>query len=133
MSVHDVPRRRWMEVLEEFSRDHRGWLASVVTVGPDPELVSSTTLRPLESVTVGPDEGRPTALRVGFQGGPAVFVTAPRTLAVDRRHDGAERALEINAADATFVRIAFRATALPEELDAIAPTELTAGPARLKS
>jgi hypothetical protein len=34
MSVHDVQRRRWADVLEEFSRGHRGWLASVVIVGP---------------------------------------------------------------------------------------------------
>lgn len=71
-------------------------------------------------------------VRVGFQGGPTVLVEAPRTLGVDRRDDGAERALEIDAA-AGFVRIAFRATALPEELDGIAPAELTASAARLKS
>ena len=124
MSVHDVPRRRWADVLEEFSRGHRGWLASVVTVSPGPEVVSHTELRPLESVTVAQTRGRPTAVRVEFQGGPAVLVKAPRALGVDRRDDGAERALEIDAADATFVRIAFRATALPEELDGIAPAEL---------
>ena len=126
MSVHDVQRRRWADVLEEFSRGHRGWLASVVIVGPGPELMSHTELRPLESVTIAQTGGRPAAVRVGFQGGPAVVVKAPRTLGVDRRDDGAERALEIDAA-AGFVRIAFRATALPEELDGIAPAEL-AGP-----
>ena len=131
MSVHDVPRRRWVDVLEEFSRGHRGWLVSVVTVGPGPELVSHTGLRPLESVTVAQTDGRPTIVRVGLQGAPAILVNAPRALGVDRRDDGADRALEIDAA-ADFVRIAFRATALPEELDGIAPTELTGSPVRLK-
>ena len=133
MSVHDVPRRRWTDMLEDFSRGHRGWLASVVTVGPGPELLSHTEFRPLESVTVAQTGGRPTAVRVGFQGGPTVLVEAPRTLGVDRRDDGAERALEIGAADAKFVRIAFRATALPEELDGIAPAELMSSVAGLKS
>ena len=133
MSVQNVPRRRWADALEEFSGGHRGWLASVVTVGPGPELVSHTELRPLESVTVAQTGGHPTAVRVRFQGGPIALIKAPRTLGVDRRDDGAERALEIDAADATFVRIAFRATALPEELDGIAPAELTASAARLKS
>lgn len=132
MSVQDVPRRRWADVLEEFSRGHRGWLASVVTVGPGPELVSHTELHPLESVTVAQTSGRPTAVRVGFQRAPAILIKAPRTLGVERRDDGAERALEIDAA-AGFVRIAFRATALPEELDGIAPAELTASAAQLKS
>lgn len=124
MSVHDVPRSRWADVLEQFSRGHRGWLASVVTVRPGPELVSHTDWRPLESVTVAQAGGRPTAVRVRFQGGPTVFVKSPRTLGVDRRDDGAERALEIDAGEAEFVRIAFRATALPEEVDGIAPAEL---------
>ena len=122
MSVDDVPRRRWADVLEEFSRGHRGWLASVVTVDPGPKLVSHTELRPLESVTVAQTGG----VRVGFQGGPTVFVEAPCTLGVDRTDDGAERALEIDTADAEFVRVTFRATALPEELDGIAPAELVA-------
>ena len=124
MSVHNVPRSRWTAVLEEFSRGHRGWLASVVTVGPGPQLVSRTESRPLESITVAQTGGRPRAVYVRFHGGPTVVVKAPRTLGVDRREDGAERALEIDAAEAEFVRIAFRATALPEELDGIAPAEL---------
>jgi hypothetical protein len=122
MSIHDVPRWRWADALEEFSRVHRGWLASVVTVGPGPVLMSHSELRPLESVTVAQTGG----VHVGFQGGPTVLVEAPRTLGVDRREDGAERALEIETVDAEFVRVTFRATALPEELDGIAPAELIA-------
>lgn len=124
MSVHDVPRSRWVDVLEQFSRGHRGWLTSVVKVRPGPELMLHTDWRPLDSVTVTPSAGRPSAIRVKLQGGPTVCVRAPRTLGVDRRDDGAERALEIDAAEGEFVRIAFRATALPEEVDGIAPTEL---------
>lgn len=124
MSVHDVPRWRWADALEEFSRGHRGWLASVVTVGPVPELMSHTELRPLEFVTLTQIDGRTTGVCVGFQGGPAVQVEAPRTLGVDRRVDGAERALEIDTAGGEFVRVTFRATALSEELDGIAPAEL---------
>src|SRR5687768_1197900 len=52
VSIHDVPRWRWADALEEFSRGHRGWLASVVTVGPGPVLMSHTELNPLASVTV---------------------------------------------------------------------------------
>ena len=127
MSLHDVPRRRWVDALEDFSRRHRGWLASVVTVGPGPELVSHTELRPLESVTVTQTGGHPPVVRVAFRGGPAILINAPRALGVDRREDGADRALEIDQG-ADFVRIAFRASALPEELDGIAPAELTASP-----
>jgi hypothetical protein len=122
MSIHDVPRWRWADAFEEFSRGRHGWLASVVIVGPGPVLMSHTGLRPLESVTVAQTGG----VRVGFQGGPTVLVEAPGTLRVDRTDDGVERALEIDTADAEFVRVTFRATALPEELDGIAPAELIA-------
>jgi len=124
MSVHDVPRARWAGVLEQFSRAHRGWRASVACVRPGPELASHTGWYPLASVTVVPSGTRAAAIRVTFQGGPTVCVTAPRTLGIDTREDGAERALEIDAAEGTFVRLVFRATALPEEVDGMAPAEL---------
>lgn len=124
MSVCDVPRSRWADVLGQFSRSHRGWLARAVTVRPGPELMSHTDWYPLESVTLTWNGGRATAVRVAFQGGPDVCVGGPRAVAVDRTLDGAERALEIDAAGGVFVRIVFRATALPEEVDGMAPAEL---------
>ena len=133
MSVHDVPRSRWVHVLEQFSRGHHGWLASVATVRPGPELTSHTDWRPLESVTVARTAGRPGAIHVRFQGGPTVCVLAPRTLGIDTREDGAERALEIDAGIGEFVRLAFRATARLEEVDGIAPAELAPMPGKLAS
>ena len=124
MSVCDVPRSRWADVLGQFSRSHRGWLASVVTVRPGPELMSHMDWRPLESVTLTPAGGRPAAVRVVFQSGQDVCIGRPRALAVDTTREGAERALELDAAGGVFVRIAFRATALPEEVDGMAPAEL---------
>jgi hypothetical protein len=43
---------------------------------------------------------------------------------VQEADDGAEWALEVDAADDVFVRMAFRATALPEQLDGLAPGEV---------
>lgn len=124
MSVHDVPRVRWARVLEEFSQAHRGWLATLFAVGPGPEVLSSTASCPLDSVTATRIGRHAVSIGVKFQGGSTVCVKAPRTLGIDKREDGAERALEIDAAGGEFIRLAFRATALPEELDGIAPAEL---------
>ncbi len=119
MSIHDVPRWRWADALEEFSRGHRGWLASVV------RWVLVRCCCPIPAASAGirnrPQTG---SVRVGFQGGPTVLVEAPRTLGVDRRDDGAERSLEIDTAGAESVRLVFRETALPDALDGIAPAEL---------
>jgi hypothetical protein len=46
---------------------------------------------------------------------------------VQQRSDGAECALEVETVEGAFVRVAFRASALPVELDGIAPGEVTAG------
>jgi len=110
-------------VLGQFSASHRGWLASMFTVRPGPELMSHTDCRPLESVVLTRDGGRQ-IVRITFQGWPEVCVDGPRALAVDKAHDGAERGLEIDAAGGVFVRISFRATALPDQVDGMAPTEL---------
>jgi hypothetical protein len=61
---------------------------------------------------------------VKLQGGPTVSIQTPRSLGVDRREDGAESGLEVEARGDEFVRIVFRAIARPEELDAIAPAEI---------
>jgi hypothetical protein len=45
-------------------------------------------------------------------------------LRVQEADDGAEWALEVDTADGAFIRMAFRATALPEQLDGIAPGEI---------
>ncbi len=39
---------------------------------------------------------------------------------------GLVQALEIDGPDGQFIRLAFRATAMPEQLDGLAPGELTA-------
>ena len=121
MSVHQVPRARWAGALEQFSRAHRGWRASVTTVRPGPELAFRTDWHPLDSVAIA---RRPTAILVNFQGAPAICVKAPRALAIDTREDGIERALEIDGARGEFVLLSFRVIARPEELDGMAPAEL---------
>ena len=124
MSVHDVPRGRWVQVLEQFSRAHRGWRTRVTRVGPGPALVSSTDWSPLESITTEATGSHINAVVVHLRGEPPVSIGAPRALAIDRRENGADSALELDAAGGEFVRLMFRATARPEELDGLAPAEI---------
>ncbi len=124
MSVHDVPRSKWAGVLDQFSRTHRGWLTQVTRIGPGPELLSTTELLPLQSIVSVVDGTHVMATCVHVRDGPTVCVGAPRALAVDRLENGTVRGLEIDGADGEFVRVTFRATARPEELDGLAPAEL---------
>ena len=122
MSIYVVPPIAWGNVLDAFSRLHRGWLADVRGAQPEAAPVRPRTWRPLAAIalTSPPD---PPAIRIEFIDGAKVSINAPRELRLDAREDGAERALEIDRAAGERVRLVFRATALPEELDGIARAE----------
>lgn len=118
-----VPAVEWRSFLERFSRRHRGWLATIhgVERGVPVTRVRSVAL---ESVTLderGPDR----VVRLTFANGVSLCAPRPRGVGVQRTAERAERALEIDTADGAFIRLAFRATALPEQLDGVAIGELT--------
>jgi hypothetical protein len=125
MTIRDVPVCEWRSFFERFSRAHRAWLATVhgVVDGVPVTCVPSTAI---DSVTLEqhvPD--RP--LRLTFANGISLCAPRPRAVRVQEANDGAEWALEVDAGDDVFIRMAFRATALPEQLDGLAPCEVNVG------
>lgn len=58
----------------------------------------------------------------------SLYVDRPCVLRTQQTDDGLIQALEIETATDDFVRLAFRATARPEQLDGLAPRELTGSP-----
>jgi dienelactone hydrolase len=123
MTVRDVPRSEWRSFLEHFSREHCAWIGTIhgLLAGALMTHIQSATLKSvrLESGASGP------VLRITFGNGISLCAAQPRILRV-QTDDGAERALEVETADGGFIRLAFHATALPEQLDGIAPGELMA-------
>jgi hypothetical protein len=123
MTVRDLPRSEWPSFLEAFSRAHCAWIGTlhglvektIVTHIPSVALKSVM----LESGASGP------IVRVTFINGVSLCVARPCVVRV-QTDDGTERALEVETADGGFTRLAFRATALPEQLDGVAPLELIA-------
>lgn len=123
MAVQEVPRSQWRSFLERFSREHCAWIGTIhgfvaavpVTHIPSVVLRSAT----LESGASGP------ILRITFANGISLCTVQPCVVRV-QTGDGAERALEVETAEGVFLRLAFRATALPERLDGLAPGELMA-------
>jgi hypothetical protein len=123
MTVRDVPRSEWGSFLGGFSRGHRAWIGTIhglvggmlVTRVPSAALKAAT----LENGDSGP------ILRMTFLNGVSLCAVRPCVVRV-QTDDGAERALEVETADGGFIRLAFRATALPEQLDGVAAGELMA-------
>jgi hypothetical protein len=108
--------------LDRFSRAHRAWLATVhgVEQGMPVTSISSTAIKSVALEPQGPDH----ILRLIFANGISLCAPRPSAVRVQEANDGAEWALEVDTAEGAFMRIAFRATALPEQLDGIAPGEV---------
>ena len=83
--------------------------------------------RPLDTVVAREVPGRPMAIELRFQDAlepMAVVVRRPCAVRVTETPEGAERGIDIEDAEGVCTRVRFRATALPEALDGVAPGEL---------
>ena len=117
MNQREITRKDWAEFLESFGRRHRSWLASVEEWPREAPERTRAVDQPLESL--GAEDG---AIAIHLGGGEVLRVEAPRALRVDVTARGEELGLDLDTARGV-TRLRFRAAALPEELDGIAPSE----------
>jgi hypothetical protein len=124
----EIPQNEWPAALEEFSRDHRAWLATVERIDSAGSYHVEAIERPLGAVTPEIAARRVTGISIQFQpdshGRNVVHVDAPAHLRIERSDMGAARALEIEDKKGERTRIRFRATPPPEALDGMAPGEI---------
>ena len=119
--IWQVPAAEWPAVLEQFGRGHHAWLATVHVVDRQGG-VSRGDRRPLKAATAIAG-----AVRLDFfDDGHSLSVRRPCGLRIQETESGLTQAMELETADGQLVRVAFRATARPEQLDGVAPGELTA-------
>ena len=113
-----VPADEWQAVLERFGREHRAWLATIHVVDGR-GTVSRFDRRPVKSATALGD-----AVRLEFlDERPSVCARHPSGLRIQEIEPGLTQAMEIDTVDGQLIRVAFRATARPEQLDGVAPGE----------
>jgi len=119
-----VPRDRWPDFLEGFSRRHRAWLT---TVEQSADVIRGGSAEaPLGAVTATTQGRDVSAIEIAFTGDGHIplRVEHPRILRVSQAGDGLETGLEIVDNDGVSTRVGFRATARPEMLDGMAPGEI---------
>jgi hypothetical protein len=128
VSVREIPQREWQAFLDEFSREHRAWLASVDRSGPEAECHVEVRDRPLGAVTADASGRGIVRIQIRFQqdsrAGEAVRVDAPSRIRVDEAADGAARMLEIDDDHGERTRIRLRVATPPGLLDGMAAGEL---------
>jgi hypothetical protein len=122
MPAIDIPRERWPEFLDTFSRQHRAWLT---TIEPSVRGVEARPLRAVEPVREG---GVLSAIEIVFAddaSGDTVRVEHPIALRLRQTPEGADQAIEITDDEGFCTRVGFRTTTAPSDmLDGIAPGEL---------
>jgi hypothetical protein len=118
----DVARDEWAEFLDSFSRQHRAWLATVER----PASGSFSDPRPLVAVVPRQDGDGVTAIEIAFgeSHGDIVRVDNPIQIRVRKTDDGADRGLDIVDDHGMCTQVRFRAAAVPEMVDGVAPGQL---------
>lgn len=127
--TRDLAPSEWKELLEDFSRTHRAWLATIDTVSygrPARVRIIQRRLRSLVPDTCG---DRVMGLEIRFQEKShlesAVQITAPVTLRVDETPEGDARGLEIVDETGSRTRIRLQTVPSGDVLDGMAPGELS--------
>ena len=127
MTRREIPASEWRDFLEQFSRDHRAWLATVERLA---EAASHREVvdRPLRSLVPEISGGKITGIAVQFlqdsTGRIAVRVDAPAKLRVGDAGSETADVLEIEDEAGDQTRIHFRAAPPRESLDGVAPGEI---------
>ena len=129
MSVREIPMDQWSEFLDQCSRGHRAWLATVDRVQPDSISHTEAIERPLGAVVPRISARRVAGIEIRFQqyshADEPILIERPTSVRVDETAGGTARSLEITDEEGECTRVRFRATPLPEMLDGIAPGELS--------
>jgi Family of unknown function (DUF5335) len=113
MPTQEIPRNEWTTFLDTFSRQHEGWLATVEILGPDIGAQQEAFNLPLEGISASGDrEPETIAISLGNDAKDHVThtITNPNRIWLEQTSEGANAALEVEAADEvkTLLRLGSR-------------------------
>jgi hypothetical protein len=128
MNIRDIPRAQWPAFLDQFSRTHRAWLATI-DAGASPTDPQNGDAHPLRSITPFVYNDRVVHIDIRFQDdqqtNEPLRISAPGTVRVGETREGVAQALEIVDSRGNSTRLRFRVAPRAEMLDGIAPGELS--------
>jgi hypothetical protein len=128
MNVRNIPRAQWPAFLDQFSRTHRAWLATI-DAGTSPTNPQNGDAHPLRSITPFVYNDQVVHIDIRFQDdlqtNEPLRISAPGTVRVDETREGVAQVLEIVDSRGISTRLRFRVAPRAEMLDGIAPGELS--------
>ncbi|PYQ87260.1 MAG: hypothetical protein DMG03_05815 [Acidobacteria bacterium] len=119
MSTRDIPKDRWCDELDTFSRQHEGWIVRVDVSGADGTTYTQARDLPL----IGVSCDAPQSDRIAIMAGNRVDdhltheIASTVSIAIDETEAGAERGLLIRSADGSETRVEFRSPMRTDEVD----------------
>ncbi len=123
MVTREIPPGEWKEFFDEFTRRHEGWLVTVENFGDLGAQVEAHD-RSLKGIVAELRQGS-SEIEILTGDSPDETLTHvvahPTRVRVEETAQGAESALEIQSRDEGTTLVRFRATALPENVDGVAP------------
>jgi hypothetical protein len=128
-STHDAPARiavapeQWRSFLENFSRQHRGWLVTLESSPQDRSPLALPSDWRLQEVVAPPNAPRGELCIAMSREGEDFLrcLSSAVRLTLLRDASGADSGLEIASADGSVLTLHFRAAAKPETLDGVLP------------
>jgi len=128
MNSRNIPRAQWPAFLDQFSRMHRAWLATIDS-GASAADRQNAVAHPLRSVTPFVYNDLVVHIDIRFQDDDQsrdpLRITAPGTVRVDETAQGIAQTLEIIDSQGVATRLRFRAALTADMLDGVAPGELS--------
>jgi len=121
MSTRDIPRDRWREELDSFSRQHEGWIVRVRVTDPLGHEHTEARDLPLQGVSVDSPKNDSVAVIVGERPDDHLTheIENPVTVAIEATEEGAERALKIGSRDGSMTTVEFRTPMRPQDVDGL--------------
>jgi hypothetical protein len=111
MATQEIQQNQWTVFLDDFSRQHEGWLASVEVMAADIGAQLEVENLPLEGITVASKQSEPETIAISLGKTPEDHITHtikdPTHLWLEQAAAGANAALEIES-DEVKVLLRFR-------------------------
>ena len=123
MEAQEIPRDQWNSFFDNFSRQHEGWLANLEVFDPEIGAQEEAHELPLKGVSVSSeaDEAENISIDLGKQpeGHISHTISKPIHVWLEKTDQGANAALEIEAADDTKILLRFRSPMPAEFVDGV--------------
>ena len=125
METQQIPTNEWPTFLDNFSRQHEGWLVNLEVFGPELGNQVEETGLALEGITGewAGSQGKRITIMAGGKPNDHVThsISSPTEVSLEKTDEGADVALAIKSADGMTSLLRFRGRVLPELIDTLTP------------